>query len=100
VVMSEGEVVQTGTPEELFERPAHTFVGYFVGSPGMNLLPCAVDGAVATVAGHAIRLAAPYPALPPGAKLELGIRPEFARLAPRGEGLPVQVKRIDDLGRV
>ena len=37
--MHEGSVVQTGTPEELFARPAHTFVGYFIGSPGMNVLP-------------------------------------------------------------
>ena len=42
VVMYEGEVVQIGTPEDLFERPAHTFVGYFIGSPGMNVVP--VDG--------------------------------------------------------
>ena len=33
VVMLEGEVVQIGTPQELFEQPAHTFVGYFIGSP-------------------------------------------------------------------
>src|SRR5690606_2597411 len=36
VVMDEGEVMQRGTPDELFERPAHTFVGNFIGSPGMN----------------------------------------------------------------
>ena len=42
VVMYDGEVVQIGTPAELFERPRHTFVGYFIGSPGMNVLP--VDG--------------------------------------------------------
>src|SRR5918994_2892729 len=45
VVMHDGAVVQTGTPDELFERPAHTFVGHFIGSPGMNLLPCRVEGA-------------------------------------------------------
>jgi len=39
VVMQEGEVVQIGTPVELFERPLHTFVGHFIGSPGMNVLP-------------------------------------------------------------
>ena len=44
VVMYEGEVVQLGTPQELFERPAHRFVGYFIGSPGMNFLPCRLDG--------------------------------------------------------
>lgn len=37
-VMYEGQVVQFGTPQELFETPAHTFVGYFIGSPGMNIL--------------------------------------------------------------
>src|SRR5215208_5909795 len=47
VVMKDGEIVQIGTPVELFERPRHTFVGHFIGSPGMNVLPCAIrDGAV------------------------------------------------------
>jgi glycerol transport system ATP-binding protein len=47
VVMHEGRVVQVGTPEELFDSPAHTFVGYFIGSPGMNLLAARIDGAIA-----------------------------------------------------
>ncbi len=38
VVMNDGRAVQIGTPAELFEKPEHTFVGYFIGSPGMNLL--------------------------------------------------------------
>ncbi|MEM7642079.1 MAG: ABC transporter ATP-binding protein, partial [Pseudomonadota bacterium] len=42
VVMHNGRVVQQGTPQELFERPAHTFVGYFIGSPGMNVLDAEV----------------------------------------------------------
>jgi glycerol transport system ATP-binding protein len=100
IVMSEGEVVQIGTPEELFERPAHTFVGYFVGSPGMNVLPCELHGATALVGGQSIALSARYAALPATVKVELGIRPEFARLAPPGGGLAVQVRRIEDLGRV
>ena len=37
VVMQDGEIVQIGTPVELFERPRHTFVGHFIGSPGMNI---------------------------------------------------------------
>ncbi|HSI39416.1 MAG TPA: ABC transporter ATP-binding protein [Xanthobacteraceae bacterium] len=99
VVMHDGAVVQTGTPEELFERPAHTFVGHFIGSPGMNVLPATVEGARALVGGHAIALARAYPALPAGERIELGVRPEFAVLAPAGQGLPVTVKRIDDIGR-
>jgi glycerol transport system ATP-binding protein len=37
--VSKGEVVQIGTPADLFERPARHFVGYFIGSPGMNVMP-------------------------------------------------------------
>ncbi|HEV2560260.1 MAG TPA: ABC transporter ATP-binding protein [Microvirga sp.] len=98
VVMHDGAVVQTGTPEELFVRPAHTFVGHFIGSPGMNVLPCRVEGRTAYVEGQAIVLDRAYPALPQNRRIELGIRPEFAKLAASG-GLPVRVRRIDDIGR-
>ena len=55
-------VVQSGTPAELFEQPAHTFVGYFIGSPGMNMLPAEVRGREARIDGHAIRLDRNYDA--------------------------------------
>jgi glycerol transport system ATP-binding protein len=97
VVMFDGAVVQMGTPSELFSKPAHVFVGHFIGSPGMNVLPCALEGGSAVVAGRAIPIALErQPAA--GEKLELGVRPEFVTLA-RSGGLPVKVKRIDDLGR-
>ena len=44
VVMNDGRAVQIGTPAELFETPEHTFVGYFIGSPGMNLLDGKLHG--------------------------------------------------------
>ena len=44
VALHEGRVVQVGSPTDLFEHPAHTFVGHFIGSPGMNILPCADRG--------------------------------------------------------
>jgi glycerol transport system ATP-binding protein len=99
VVMHDGAVVQTGTPEELFERPAHTFVGHFIGSPGMNVLPCRIVGTTAFIGDQPIALSRAYAALPQERRIELGIRPEFAQLRPKGAGLPVQVKRIDDIGR-
>ncbi len=104
VVMYEGEIVQIGTPEDLFERPSHTFVGYFIGSPGMNVAPVTIEGRRAILGGHAIELARSYPDLPVGARLELGVRPEFIRFVDtgegaNGEGLPVTVKRVDDIGR-
>lgn len=101
VVMHDGAVVQTGTPDELFERPAHVFVGHFIGSPGMNVLPCTVEGNTAHVAGNAVALAHGYPSLPAGERIELGVRPEFVHLEPPDApgGLPVTIRRIDDLGR-
>jgi glycerol transport system ATP-binding protein len=99
VVMHEGRVVQSGTPAELFDRPEHTFVGHFIGSPGMNLLPAEVSGREARVASHIIPMARSYPTLAASAGVEIGVRPEFARLAAPGAGPPVQVERIDDLGR-
>ena len=52
VVMHDGRVVQSGTPAELFDKPAHTFVGYFIGSPGMNIVPAEVAGREARIDGH------------------------------------------------
>ena len=94
VVMKDGAIVQIGTPAELFERPEHTFVGYFIGSPGMNLLPVEIDGATARLGPHAIAL--------PGAvaargRTELGVRPERVRLG--AEGLPASVVKVEDIGR-
>src|SRR3954469_22984780 len=99
VVMHDGAVVQMGTPEQLFERPAHTFVGHFIGSPRMNILAAEVHGATARVDGHAIQLRRAYPDLPDDRRIEIGVRPEFCHLGPKGAGIPVQVRRIDDLGR-
>ena len=60
VVMNEGKAVQIGTPDDLFERPEHTFVGYFIGSPGMNLMPAKVSGSRAFVDGAELQLGAVY----------------------------------------
>jgi len=98
LVMLEGQVVQSGTPVELFERPAHTFVGHFIGSPGMNLLPCEIDAAgVPRFAGHAVATASRELSGARGKRTEIGVRPEFVRLA--GEGIPVQIERAADSGR-
>lgn len=43
-VMSKGVLQQIGSPEELYTRPANTFVAKFIGSPAMNLVPSAAIG--------------------------------------------------------
>jgi glycerol transport system ATP-binding protein len=97
VVMHDGRVVQIGTPEELFQRPEHTFVGYFIGSPGMNLLQATVDGTMAKVVGHEVFLGKGYG--PVTGKVEIGVRPEFVKLANDGGGIPANIRRVEDVGR-
>ena len=96
VVMYDGRVVQIGTPEELFETPAHTFVGYFIGSPGMNLLDARIEGARAYVDGAEVPLGAGYGPL--SGRVQIGVRPEFVTLT-ADEGLPVKLRRVEDVGR-
>ncbi|WP_299151846.1 ABC transporter ATP-binding protein [uncultured Tateyamaria sp.] len=96
VVMYDGRVVQIGTPQELFDTPQHTFVGYFIGSPGMNVIPATVTGKHAIVHGNEVELARGYDAL--DGKVEIGVRPEFVRLTD-GPGLPVTIRRVEDVGR-
>jgi glycerol transport system ATP-binding protein len=97
VVMKDGRVLQVATPAQLFEQPEHTFVGYFIGSPGMNLVAANVADNVAHVAGHAIELAGRYPSLPDKSTV-VGFRPDYASLVPDG-GIPVRIRRLEDLGR-
>ena len=102
VVLSEGQVLQVGSPTDLFERPAHTFVGHFIGSPGMNLLPCELGSDGVRVDGLSIAVAPAVleRARRAGGELVLGIRPEFVRCLPRAsaEALAVEITAVDDLG--
>jgi glycerol transport system ATP-binding protein len=95
VVMNAGEVVQIGTPRELFEQPRHTFVGHFIGSPGMNVLPVTLDNGKPVFAGRPIAVANPVG--DGSGRLELGVRPEFVHF---GEGgIPATVTSVADAGR-
>ncbi|GKT19199.1 ABC transporter ATP-binding protein [Acidovorax sp. SUPP2522] len=98
VVMTRGRAVQVGAADALFERPQHTFVGHFIGSPGMNFLPAQGEADAIVVAGH--RLAWPAgKALPPGA-LQVGVRPEYLAVAAAGQpgALRCTVEKVQDIG--
>ena len=96
VVMQEGEVVQSSTPVELFDRPAHTFVGHFIGSPGMNVLPCDVRdrGAFLNSVNVALEGDAKSEA---GENTEIGVRPEFVSFGTNG--IAAVVSNVSDVGR-
>lgn len=97
VVMYDGTIVQVGTPIELFEKPNHTFVGHFIGSPGMNVLPCDYVGGKTYYRGYRVDTYAKIPKQLNGT-LQIGVRPEFIRFG-ETEGIPVRLVKIDDLGR-
>jgi glycerol transport system ATP-binding protein len=98
VVMTRGRAVQIGSASELFERPRHTFVGNFIGSPGMNFLAARGTGAGIEVAGRT--LAAPDSALASLAAFTLGVRPEYVDV--QGENaagaVPGIVTQAQDIG--
>lgn len=95
VVMNEGTVVQIGTPQELFEEPEHTFVGYFIGSPGMNFLNVELQGNIVKLFDSTLKLKKAYKEL--NGKIQLGIRPEFVELCEDGQGIKIEITRIEDL---
>ncbi len=98
VVMTRGRAVQIGSAEDLFERPAHTFVGHFIGSPGMNFLPAHGSGGGLMVGGQPVRAASGQ--VPPEGALKLGVRPEYLGLAQAGAPGAVQavVTQVQDIG--
>ena len=96
IVLNAGRMEQFGTPEEVYQRPATTFVASFIGSPPMNLLHGRAEGASFTVGGQ--RLPLPQSA-PRDGELILGLRPEHALWAEGGDGTwELQVDVVETLG--
>jgi glycerol transport system ATP-binding protein len=100
VVLNEGAVVQSGEPTELFLSPEHEFVGHFIGSPGMNVIPGDLADGMVTVAGTAIGRALPQDGDLAAGPVHIGVRPEFVRIAPEpvGRALPGRVTAVDRMG--
>ena len=98
IVMTRGRAVQVGTASELFERPQHTFVGHFIGSPGMNLLALRSGTQGLEVAGRVVVSRAAAAGFL-GATL-LGVRPEYVSIAaPEAAGaIQVTVSQAQDIG--
>jgi multiple sugar transport system ATP-binding protein len=78
VVMSDGEIMQHGTPAEVYLRPAHEFVGRFIGSPEMNLLDGVVKDGILRTKDISVSVRMQL-----DGEVKVGIRPEDVHL--RGE---------------
>ena len=87
MVLNAGRVEQVGTPLEVYDRPATTFVAGFIGSPAMNFLPAAIspDGRhVAIDQGPSLPLPLDFSTGEPGRRVTLGIRPEHIEAGTEG----------------
>jgi glycerol transport system ATP-binding protein len=98
VVMTHGEVVQVGTPEALFEAPAHRFVGHFIGSPGMNFIETDGPGELRIGGVPVTTSSTQQPNT--HAALTVGIRPEYLQVhdSPGSNRVPAVVTAIQDQG--
>jgi len=95
IVMNAGRMEQIGTPEEVYARPATTFVAGFIGAPPMNLLRGHAEGTHFVAEGDAT-LALPHAAPRDGA-LMLGVRPEHTDIGAAG-GWALEVEMLEMLG--
>ena len=101
-IMRDGSIVQSATPEELFLHPRTPFVGYFIGSPGMNMLPCKRTSSGLELEGGPFKIAkeiAGRSDIADGA-IDLGIRPEFVETSDieRSEWNRFHIEAIDHAG--
>ena len=99
--MTHGRAVQTGSADQLFERPQHTFVGHFIGSPGMNFLDVEVQGDRLRIDGVDLHVpAGSIAALSPAGHVTLGVRPEYVTVSDsaRPGAMAAQVVKAQDIG--
>jgi glycerol transport system ATP-binding protein len=101
LVMSFGEVIQRGTPEQLFEKPNSKYVGNFIGSPAMNFLPVEAKSSEIYFGSTKLKTGSAN-AQVQGTAMEVGIRPEYISLATgAGENvIEAELLGHDDLGSV
>ncbi|MDQ7729043.1 ABC transporter ATP-binding protein [Halomonas sp. SpR8] len=95
ILMQHGKIVQDGTPDELYNRPASAFAASFIGSPAMNLLPLVKGDQASVIDGEPTTPVAPLEAV--GG--QLGIRPEDIALSTTSTtGVPAMVISDEYLG--
>jgi multiple sugar transport system ATP-binding protein len=91
-VLRDGVLQQCDAPSTLYHAPANLFVAGFIGSPAMNTLPVAVDGAV-RVGGADLLL----PNVLGNDRGTLGFRPETVAIGDEGP-IPAHIRVVEDLG--
>jgi multiple sugar transport system ATP-binding protein len=87
-VMNQGQILQIGTPSELYESPANLTVAKFIGTPSMNILPLEMGGAQIMGFSLATRM---KPDQSESEIKHIGIRPEHLLMGSSGHALSVEI---------
>jgi multiple sugar transport system ATP-binding protein len=83
-VLNEGHLIQVGTPEDIYDRPASTFVAQLVGSPRINLFPARTEDGKILIKDSDVHMPIVGKITPP-AEFKIGIRPENVKLDKSGK---------------
>jgi multiple sugar transport system ATP-binding protein len=95
-VLKDGILQQCASPRELYENPANAFVGTFIGSPSMNIIPSLITDNGVDMNGHLVPIERDVLAKATSSKVILGVRPEDLSLA--AEGADMTVTLVEELG--
>ena len=96
-VLKDGLLQQVGTPLDLYDHPDNLFVAGFIGSPAMNLIQAHAAEGAAKIADYTVPIDRVAASKMKG-DITVGVRPESWRLVGEGEGLPVRVTVVEELG--
>ena len=95
-ILEHGAIRQVGSPVDIYDNPATTYVARFLGSPAMNILPAQRAGSTYAAASGILTVAAPDNL---SGVADLGLRPEDLRVTPfAGHGQPATVAEVEPLG--
>jgi glycerol transport system ATP-binding protein len=101
-VIKDGRIIQTGSPQDLHAEPASPFIGYFIGSPGMNLLDCSYHDDSLDFGEFTLPLSDKVKATLNGSgpRYQLGIRPEFilTSIEPKEDWIPWTAELVENVG--
>jgi glycerol transport system ATP-binding protein len=101
VVMNDGEFLQYATRDTIYETPATTFVGYFIGDPGMNFIDCELKNGVLDCGNFSYPVS--HASLEKyGTRFQIGIRPEHMQVSTekRADWIPAELKAVEHLGNM
>jgi len=105
IILNDGQIEQQGTPDEIYDEPANTFIAEFIGSPRINLIEATLTGTTLSIDDTPVNMNLPAESVPSSSKTNrsvyLGIRPSRLKLSAESNDdcLRGEVSLIEKLGQ-